>query len=770
MQSARSQNLARLDASIAARQLTVRGIVQGVGFRPYVYRLATRLGLCGSVRNRPGGVVVELEGEPDSIDRFVAELIASPPARARIEAIDGVAIPPRGLRTFAVGASEHSPDGAIAFSPDLATCDRCLAELFSPGDRRYRYPFLNCANCGPRLSIVTESPYDRERTTMAAFAMCPGCGAEYGDPSDRRFHAEATACAQCGPRLRLFDAGGRVIVANDPIADTVEALRRGRIAALKGLGGYHLACDARIEAVVAELRRRKRRPDKPFAIMAADLRTVRALCEVSPAEAAILTSPKRPIVLLRRRVGAALADSVAPGNPLVGVMLPYTPLHALILRDLRFPLVMTSGNRIEEPIAYREDDALERLSGVADFFVTHDRAIHLRSDDSIVRVLAGEPTVLRRSRGYVPEPIRLPRRCSRPTLALGGQLKATFALGYGLDALVSHHLGDLDDYRSYRDYLDAIVHYERLFPIRPELLVSDLHPDYLSTRYAQERAKSEHLEIVAVQHHHAHLASCLAENGITHPVIGVVFDGTGFGSDGAIWGGEFLIGDLREFRRAAHLRYVAMPGGERAIREPWRMAAAHLADAGEDSVLLAHRIPARDLRVVEQMINARLNSPMTSSVGRLFDAVASIAAVRDRVSYEAQAAIELEWLAQDAAPERGYRFDLDGSGAALVIDTRPVILAAAEDARNRVEPRRIARRFHSTIVEMVVQVCAELRRREGLNDVALSGGVFMNEILAHEVTETLSARGFRLHRHRIIPPNDGGLSLGQLAIAAARTE
>jgi hydrogenase maturation protein HypF len=795
------------------RAIAVRGIVQGVGFRPFVFHLASECGLGGFVKNQLGDVLIEVEGEQDALDRFLADLVRRRPPLARIEEVTWEACPPRGESAFHIEPSDSRRPGAVLIGADIATCAACLAELFDPADRRYRYPFLNCTDCGPRLTIIRAAPYDRPRTTMAGFVLCPACRAEYEDPTDRRFHAQPTACPTCGPRLQLLDAAGGPVPEDDPVRYTVAAFLAGRIAAVKGLGGYHLACDARNEAVVRELRRRKHRDEKPFALMVADLDAARQVAEVSDAEAELLSSPRRPIVLVKKRPGADVAEGVAPGNPCLGLILPYTPLHHLLLREAGgVPLVMTSGNRSDEPIAFEDGDAWARLAGIADFFLTHDRPIHLRCDDSVTRVVAGfsqgvalgctplplqgkspsprpegakecspgqrpgrtrvvagEELPLRRSRGYAPQPVRLPLACPLPTLAVGGQLKNTFALGRGRHALLSHHLGDLDHYEAYRAFVEAVGHYERLFGITPALVVHDLHPDYASTRYALERPGVERL---AVQHHHAHLASCLAEHGLTGPAIGVSFDGTGYGTDGAVWGGEFLVGDCRTFRRAAHLRYVAMPGGEQAIREPWRMALAHLVDAGEGPGVLEGSIPPTALRTVGQMLARRVNAPLTSSAGRLFDAVAALAGVRQRVSYEGQAAVELEGLATPEAPAGSYPFSVcEGPAREMlpsVVDTRPLIAAVVRDVTRGVPAGLIARRFHSTLVEMIVHVCGSIRQETGLSAVALSGGGFLNALLTEEAGARLRAEGFAVYRHREVPPGDGGLSLGQLAVAAAR--
>ena len=562
------------------RAISVDGIVQGVGFRPFVYGLASRLHLQGFVRNQTGNVRIEVEGERGSLDRFLNELTHNPPPLAHIDRVSWRQVSPCGDMLFRIDASEIDPGGQVLISPDVATCSACLGELLDPANRRYRYPFLNCTHCGPRLTIITGSPYDRPRTTMARFPMCPECREEYEDPADRRFHAQPTCCGDCGPALRLLDGDGTQIAADDPLTAFVRAIRGGRIGAMKGIGGYHLVCDATKESVVAELRQRKHRDEKPFAVMLRTLPEVQAICEVSTLEGKLLESPRAPIVLLRRRIGCRIAPAVAPGNPLLGVMLPYTPLHHLLLHDLNgVALVMTSGNRSDEPIAYEEADALQRLHGIADLFLVHNRPIHLRCDDSVTRVIAGQELPVRRSRGYSPQPVPLPIECDRETLALGGQLKVAFALGRGRHAILSHHMGDLDHFAAYTAFQRDITHFERLFGIRPQRLAHDLHPDYASTRYARERAARTGVELVAVQHHHAHMASCMAEHGLTEPVIGVTFDGTGYGTDGTVWGGEALVCALWRRVRGGprHLRTFALPGGDRAVRQPIRSSAGRMA-------------------------------------------------------------------------------------------------------------------------------------------------------------------------------------------------
>jgi hydrogenase maturation protein HypF len=756
------------------RAIEVRGIVQGVGFRPFVYSLANRLRLSGFVRNQTGSVWIEVEGDPAGLESFLDELARRPPPLAQIEHLSWECRAATGEQSFRIETSEPDSSTRIFVSPDVATCEDCLAELFDPSNRRYGYPFLNCTNCGPRLTIITGAPYDRPNTTMAAFAMCPACWEEYENPADRRFHAQPTACADCGPRLVACDAAGAPIETSDPLASFVAMLRAGKIGALKGLGGFHLVCDATNRSAVAGLRRRKHRDEKPFAIMVADSEAARTHCAVDSAEHTLLTSVRRPIVLLRKRSTSVIAEGVAPRNPWLGVMLPYTPLHHLLMQAVEgTPLVMTSGNRSDEPIAFQDDDARERLAGIADLFLMHNRPIHVRCDDSVTRIVEGWELPVRRSRGYAPQPVPLPVTCCRPILAVGGQLKVAFALGRDRLAFLSHHMGDLDHYEAYQAFVKDIGLYQELFAIRPELLAHDLHPDYASTVYAQQRAAQEGNLLFSVQHHHAHLASCMAEHGLEEPVIGVTFDGTGYGTDGAVWGGEFLVGDYLNFRRAAHLRYVGMPGGDPAIRQPWRMAVAHLIDAGVANPALTARISPVEVRAIGKMLERTINTPLTSSAGRLFDAVAALAGIRDQVSYEGQAAIELEWLATGVLSDGVYPFDVVREGnatePALVVDTRPLVRAVAQDANQGTDQSRIARRFHSTVVEMIAVVCDRIRETTGLGAVALSGGVFLNALLTQEVRARLTAAGFRVYCHRRVLPNDGGLSLGQLTIAARRS-
>ncbi len=769
----------------------VEGVVQGVGFRPFVYTLATGLGLSGLVGNDLDGVFVEVEGPVAAVSAFLLRLERDAPPLARIERVTTRAIAPRRSASFAIAASEPAgPMPASAgrrrtlVSADTATCADCLRELADPADRRFGYPFINCTNCGPRFTIVRDVPYDRPLTTMAAFAMCEACAAEYRDPADRRFHAQPTCCPACGPRLTLRGPAGDVL-AGEPLAAAAGMLRQGRILAVKGLGGYHLAADAACEQAVALLRARKHREDKPFAVMAADLAAARRLAEVDTAAADLLTSPARPIVLLPRRMGArmgtepeaAVAAATAPGNRQLGIMLPYTPLHHLLLAALAEagstgppgtrPMVLTSGNVSDEPIVYRDEEALERLGGIADAFVVHDRAIHIRTDDSVARAFRGQATLLRRSRGYVPEPVVVASGFPRQVLACGAELKNTFCLARGRHVFLSHHIGDLENAETLRSFTEGIEHFGRLFDVDPQVVAHDLHPEYLSTKYAVELAETSQVTLQGVQHHHAHIASCLADNGADGPVIGVAFDGTGYGTDGTIWGGEFLAADLATFERGGHLAPVPMPGGAAAIRQPWRMAAAYL-EAGpkgrEDLDVVrrnAERWPA-----VASMARRGVNSPLTSSAGRLFDAAAALLGVRDAINYEGQAAVELEQLADPtetgaypAALEAGHPFRLRGAD---------LLHGVIDDLTSRVPAPVIAARFHHGVAALIEAGCVAMRDRYSLGTVALSGGVFQNLLLLDATVSRLEARGFRVLLHSRVPCNDGGISLGQAVVAAAR--
>jgi hydrogenase maturation protein HypF len=760
-----SEPSVRAEPQVRAR-IRVSGIVQGVGFRPFVHGLAGELGLAGFVGNDESGVVIEAEGSAHALDALLTALRDRPPALALVTDVAATGMPVRGDTAFAIAPSSARGPRATLISPDTATCADCLAELRDPSDRRYRHPFITCTNCGPRFTIVTGVPYDRVATTMAGFPMCTACAAEYHDPADRRFHAQPVCCPDCGPTLRLLDAAGHHLP-GDPITTAARMLADGGVLAVKGLGGYHLAALAGHEQAVAELRSRKHREDKPFAVLAPGLDVAGRLGEVGPAEAAELTSRRAPIVLLCRRPGAPLAAAVAPGNDHVGVMLPYTPVHHLLLDELAAPIVLTSGNRSDEPIAHLDDDALARLGGIADAFLTHDRPIRTRADDSVLRVVAGRTYPIRRSRGYAPEPLRIGVTAAEPVLGCGAELKNTFCILRGGEAFPSHHVGDLENAETLRAYTDGIEHLGRLLDVAPAVLAHDLHPEYLSTKYALDRAAAEPgLRLVGVQHHHAHLAACLAENGETGPAIGIACDGLGYGPDGVLWGGEVLKVSLTGFRRLAHLEPVPLPGGVTAIRQPWRMAAAWLHATGTDPAGLA--VAARNAPLwmqVEKLLASDMEVPVTTSAGRLFDAVAALVGIRDRVNYEGQAAIELEQCASAVGECDGYPVGFDGG----LIRAGDLVRAVVADLRAGTAAPLIAARFHTGMHDALAAAAVRAAAGTGLDVVALSGGVFQNLRLLHGVSRRLTEAGLRVLVHSRMPCNDGGISLGQVAVAAATT-
>jgi hydrogenase maturation protein HypF len=749
----------------------IEGTVQGVGFRPYVYRLADELGVAGHVLNDSRGVVVEAEAPSETVERFLSRLALEAPPLANVERVTSEQLDELGEHGFSIWESPAGGESRAAVTPDSATCSDCLAELFDPDDRRYRYPFTNCTNCGPRFTIVRDVPYDRPNTTMAAFEMCPACLAEYRDPANRRFHAQPNACSDCGPRVRLVYAGGGTVKdpgARDALEAAAHALLQGAIVAVKGIGGFHLACRADAEAAVAELRTRKHREDKPFALMAPGLGTARELVELKPPEQELLLEYARPIVLAQRRPDAAVAESVAPGASELGVMLPYSPLHHVLLADVGTTLVMTSGNVSDEPIAFHDDEACERLANIADVFLMHDRPIETRTDDSVVRHAEGRRTFLRRSRGYVPRALPLPVDCGRHMLACGAELKNTFAVAKGGHAWVGHHVGDLKNYETLRSFVGGIDHFQRLFAVEPSVVAHDLHPEYLSTKHALER---EGVRLVGVQHHHAHLAACLAEHGELRPAVGAIFDGTGYGDDGTVWGGELLYGDLEGFERAGLLFPVRMPGGEAAIRQPWRMACAWLIASFEGPPQappqLARLIERRSWSQVSELAVGGLASPLTTSVGRLFDAVAALCGLRAEVNYEGQAAVELE-AACDLGEQRAYELPLLDPGGPLVMDARPLVRSLVGDLEAHVDPGTVAARFHNALAAATAGACALAAERRGTDTVVLSGGVFQNRRLLGQTASLLADAGLRVLTPELLPPNDGGIAYGQLAVAAAR--
>ncbi len=748
-------------------RVCVRGAVQGVGFRPFVYRLATVMGLRGWVSNSPQGVWIEVEGPTETLEQLLIRLEAEKPPRSFIQSLEHWQLDPVGFTGFEIRQSEANGEKSALVLPDIATCDQCLVEVFDPGDRRYGYPFTNCTNCGPRFSIIQALPYDRANTTMRQFEMCPECRAEYQDPKDRRFHAEPIACPACGPHLELWDPRGRVLSQRGAaLQEAAEAVRQGRILALKGLGGFQLVVHAANEAAVLPLRHRKRRAEKPFALMYPGLDSIERVCEVSDLERRLLRSPESPIVLLRRRPAddSSVAKAVAPRNPYLGIMLPYTPLHHLLMRELRFPVVATSGNVSDEPICTDEREALERLHGIADLFLVHDRPIARHVDDSIARVMVGRELVLRRARGYAPLPVTL----SRPLpslLAVGGHMKNSIAVSVGPSVFVSQHVGDLETVQAFDAFRRVIASFRQLYALQPAAVACDAHPDYLSTRFAHQDA----LPVRAVQHHYAHILACMAENDLEGNVLGIAWDGAGYGLDGTIWGGEFLQVAGASFERVAHFRPFPLPGGEKAIKEPRRAALGLLyeifGDAAFDMIGLApvHTFSSQALAVLQAMLARRLNSPLTSSAGRLFDAVAAILGLRQVCQFEGQAAMELEFALNGAQTDVAYPFALSPGHSGQVVDWEPAVRELLADARGGLAEGTIAARFHNTLAEAIVGVA----RRVGEERVVLTGGCFQNRYLTEQAVARLRAEGFRPYWHQRIPPNDGGIPLGQI-IAAAR--
>ena len=748
--------------------------MQGVGFRPFVYRHAVALGLAGYVLNDSAGVLIEVEGPAARVAELSRLLIDDAPPLARVSGVVVERLPPSGATSgFRIVESHDAGSADVPISIDTTTCAECLAEVDDPTDRRFGYAFTNCTNCGPRYTIVLGVPYDRPATTMAGFTMCPLCQAEYEDPADRRFHAQPNACPACGPQLLWRDRASATQPVSGPAALdlAVEAVANGQIVAVKGVGGYHLVVDATNEAAVAELRRRKARDDKPFAVMVASLAAANLLCDLDDAAKAQLASIRRPIVLTPRRSRADLASAVAPGLPELGLMLPYTPLHHMLLTRLARPLVMTSGNLSDEPIAHDDADALTRLGPLVDGLLQHDRLIHIRCDDSVVRVTTARLQVLRRSRGYAPEPLKLPFRAQQPVLAVGAELKSTVSVAKNDWVVPSHHIGDLEHLGTYRSFLQAVDHLPRLYGVEPQVVAHDMHPEYLSSKWAAELG----LPTVAVQHHHAHVAACMVEHGRTEPVLGIAFDGLGYGPDGSLWGGELLIADFTASSRVAHLRPVRMPGGVAAIREPWRMGAVWSSIAmGPDDAMRRSLQRGVDESTVAVMLDLveHPSSPVTTSVGRLFDAVAALIGGRQRVSYEAQAAIELEALARTVDRDDAPRYDgciIVDSGSPGVLDPAPLVAAILADLDAGVDRARIAAGFHEAFGRAAVALAALVAAQHNLDTMVLTGGVFQNARLTDVVESGLRGEGFNVLVHSVIPPNDGGISIGQAAIAAFRT-
>ena len=755
---------------VLRKAIDVTGIVQGVGFRPFIYRLANECNLAGFIANTTAGVSIEVQGPADAVASFLARLPQEVPPLAKITSLVSRDVELQPDTAFRILSSRLDQPPKALISPDAAVCEDCLREMADPRDRRFRYPFINCTNCGPRFTIIRDIPYDRARTSMASFRMCAACQAEYDDPANRRFHAQPNACWDCGPQAELLDDNGARVDIAEPIREAARLLESGAIVAIKGLGGFHLACDARNDAAVDRLRERKRRVEKPFAVIVSRIEDAERLCILEEAARKSLLSRERPIVLLPRRPEVHVASGVAPRNRFLGIFLPYTPLHHLLFASGRCDaLVMTSGNLSEEPIAIDDDEAVQRLRGIADAFLVHNRDILRRCDDSVVRQAAGQSQKLRRSRGFVPVPVALENE-SPPILAVGGELKNTVCIVRGSEAFLSQHVGDLENLESYHFFEEAIEHLQRILEVQPNVIAYDLHPDYFSTKWALGQ---EGVRLIGVQHHHAHIAACMAENHLDGKLIGIALDGNGYGADGAIWGGEVLLADYVNFQRAAHLEYVALPGGEAAIREPWRIAVSYLAKHFGKS-LPALEIPftkaldRRNLDIILQMIERGVNSPPTSSCGRLFDAVAALVGLRTTVNYEAQAAIELEMAAHDSIDESAYPFDLQRTGETWQIGSHSLFDWLLRDIRRGVRVEDISRRFHNGLASLFLGLAEKLRESHQLNRVCLSGGCFQNILLFRLLLAALRKQNFEVYFHTEVPAGDGGISLGQALVAAHR--
>jgi [NiFe] hydrogenase maturation protein HypF len=796
-------------------RLSIRGIVQGVGFRPFVYGLAIRHNLKGWVCNTSEDVKIEVEGEAEAIEQFKLELQTKAPPLCHIKDITIGYYPPVGHKSFEIRGSIAEKGKYQLISPDIATCQACLSELLNSNDRRYRYPFTNCTNCGPRFTIIEDMPYDRPKTTMRHFQMCPQCQAEYDNPLDRRFHAQPNACPKCGPKVELVDNQGNPIYhseqseESDAIAKASQFLREGKTIAIKGLGGFLLACDATSETAVKTLRQKKKRSSKPFAVMVTDVDEAKRHCYISPEEENLLTSPQNPIVLMKWKENSSISREVAPNLAYLGVMLPYTPLHHILLRDTRLPLVMTSGNISEEPIAKDNDEALRRLSGIADYFLLHNRDICSRYDDSVAIVERGTNQLVRRARSYAPCPIHLTFK-AKQVFGCGAEMKNSFCLTRDNYAFLSQHIGDMDNMETLEHFDNTITLYKRLFRIEPEIIAHDLHPDYLSTKYAQG-LKRLGMRLIPVQHHHAHIVSCMADNKVKSPVIGVALDGTGMGSDGHIWGGEFLVADYRSFNRVGHLEYLPLPGGDAAIKRPYRIAIGYIlsllgenalnaAIANVPSVIAVSRSPEcnegaakqsqpifmnqvseAEIEIIKRQVERRINSPLTSSMGRLFDAISALIGIRSEINYEGQAAIELEMAAYSCHREEqsgcegrspaisdtkeNYPYSIAESKGIKVVQLSDLLSAIIADLKQGISPGKISVRFHNTVAQMVNNMCQLIASETGITQVALSGGVFQNRLLLKKTVNLLETSGFQVFTHRQVPCNDGGVSLGQTIIA-----
>ncbi len=749
----------------------IKGVVQGVGFRPFIYQLAHRYQLSGHVINTPEGVDLEVEGADEDVEHFFQAILSERPPLAHISSIERAELRPKKDKAFEIKESRADQERSALISPDVSICPDCLRELKDPKDRRFRYPFINCTHCGPRYTIIMDIPYDRAMTTMKEFKMCKACHEEYEDPTDRRFHAQPNACWDCGPRVSLHDQDGLPVACETPVKETIHLLKRGAIIAIKGLGGFHLAVDAMNHKAVVRLRKRKHREEKPLALMVRDLETAKEIVHINQMEAKTLLSPQRPIVILKKRRFHSLSRQVAPRNRYFGIMLPYTPLHYLLMDGSFRALVMTSGNISEEPINIDNEEAFKNLKGIADYFLVHDRDIYLRSDDSIIRVLGRVPRQVRRSRGYVPIPVFLSAEMTAlpSVLAVGGELKNTICITKENRAFLSQHVGDMENLETLDFFRLTISHMESILEIRPKVMAHDLHPDYLSSKFSREQ---QEIPTLAAQHHHAHIVSCLAENGFKGPVIGLALDGTGFGSDGQVWGGEVLLADLNSFQRAAHLDYVSLPGGDAAAKFPWIMALSYLHKTYGDELFnlpikFVRDLKTEDANIVFQMITRGVNSPLTSSCGRLFDALSSLIGLRQKMAYEGQAAMELE-MCQNLSEKGKYPWAIEEKKGPLILLTSDIIRSVVEDIKAGMSRGIISRRFHNTLIDMFTGTCVRLREASGIDHVAMSGGCFQNVTLMKDLSRSLTSHGFKVLTQKVVPSNDGGLSLGQAVCAGLR--
>ena len=758
-----------MDRTFTGMRISIKGIVQGVGFRPFIYTLADKNHLSGRVWNNSNGVEIEVFGLTNDIERFCQEVRTNPPILSRIDKFSLSAIPHQVVHGFSILPSQTEEGQFLPVSPDMSICPDCLRELFDPADRRYRYPFINCTNCGPRFSIIKNIPYDRSMTTMSGFELCPACKAEYENPLDRRFHAQPIACPDCGPRVEFITRNQIIGKFEGAISTARQFIQDGKIIAIKGLGGYHLACDAANSETVRLLRERKKRSDRPFALMSFNLDRMGKFCEISDLEAQSLQIPQHPIVLLQKRQDCSLPEQVAPKQNQLGFMLPYTPLHYLLLEpeeDYPEALIMTSGNLSDEPIAFEDEDARSRLSEIADGFLVHNRPIHMRVDDSVLRLVDHQPYFIRRSRGYAPDPILLDHEMPE-MLACGAELKNTFCLTRSNYAFLGHHIGDLENYETLKSFEEGIIHFQNLFRIKPNQLVADLHPDYLSTSYAVGRSLKENIPLVQVQHHHAHLAACLADNhwNSKNKVIGLIFDGTGYGTDGHIWGGEVLVGSYSTVQRRFHLSETLLPGGDTAIRNPARIALSHLFAAGipwSDSLPPVQSLTAQELSILKAQLVRQINCPLTTSMGRLFDAVAALTGIRQIATYEGQAAIELENVC-DLNENGFYPFSLSADSISPAQMFKQILF----DMQSGISQQVISARFHNGLANLCLGVCQKIQTETNINTVALSGGVWQNITLLRKVSSVLHDNGFSVLRHHQIPTNDGGIALGQIMVASA---